>query len=91
MEQSLYELQYRQSVDKDLRKLPDSVRSAVVQKIRLLATNPRPTGSVKLRGSKDLYRIRSTDYRILYEIDDGKITILIVKVGHRKNVYRDVN
>lgn len=84
-----YQLTYKKSVDKDLRKLTIAVRKQIVKKIQTLAIEPRPSGSTKLRDSTDLYRLRHTDYRIIYQINDNKLIILIVKVGHRKEVYRD--
>lgn len=84
-----YDIRYKKSVDKELRKLSESQRQAVVQKILSLASHPRPSGSVKLRGSKDLYRVRYADYRIIYSVSDAKLTILVIKVGHRKEVYQD--
>jgi mRNA interferase RelE/StbE len=85
-----YRLVYKKSVDKDLRKLSESIRKQLVKKIRELSKTPRPSGSTKLRGSTDLYRIRHTDYRIIYQIKGSELIILIIKVGHRKEVYRDL-
>jgi mRNA interferase RelE/StbE len=85
----MYSLVYKKSVEKDLKKIPQDVRIAIVSKILLLAKNPQPNGSVKLRGATNLYRIRHTDYRIIYSVESGELTILIIKVAHRKEVYRD--
>lgn len=90
MSQFKYEVVYKRSVEKDLRKLTKILRIAIVHKIQALAHNPTPSGSVKIRGSKDLYRIRHTDYRIVYQLDNGQLTILIIKVGHRRDIYRDL-
>jgi len=84
-----YILLYKDSVAKDLKKLPLEVRRLVVKKILALVNNPRPAGSTKLQGSDNLYRIRQADYRIVYRIDQGELIILIIKVGHRKEIYRD--
>ena len=84
-----YTILYKHSVEKDLRKLPQEVRSAVVRKIQALAHNSRPVGAVKLRGSEHLYRVRQADYRIVYQINDGELVVLVIKVGHRKEVYRE--
>jgi len=84
----MYRILYKKSVDKDLRKLPKATRLVIVRKIQALARDPRPRGSVKLRGSTDLYRFRHTDYRVIYNIHDGQLVILIVKVSHRRDVYR---
>ncbi len=85
----MYNLKYKKSVAKELKKLPLAVLKIIVRKIQLLADNPQPIGSVKLRGSDNLYRIRHADYRIIYSIDSGELTILVIKVAHRKEVYRD--
>ncbi len=84
-----YQLTYKKSVDKDLRKLTVTIRGQIIKKIQALSTEPHPGGSTKLRGSTDLYRLRHADYRIIYQIKGNELVILIVKVGHRKEVYRD--
>ena len=89
MPEARYILVYRQSVEKDLRKLSKTLRIAIIRKIQALAVEPQPSGSVKLRASKDLYRIRHTDYRIVYQLDKGELIVLVVKVGHRREIYRD--
>ncbi len=86
----VYRLLYKKSVDKDLRKLAVSVRKQIVQKITGLAQEPRPAGSTKLKGATDLYRIRYSDYRIIYQIRDQELIVLVIKVGHRKEIYRDL-
>jgi len=62
-------------------------RQRIVLRIQSLGENPRPFGCEKLSGH-DLYRMREGNYRILYSIDDGKLLVDIIKVGHRKDVYR---
>ncbi|HEX6573503.1 MAG TPA: type II toxin-antitoxin system RelE/ParE family toxin, partial [Gemmatimonadaceae bacterium] len=56
--------------------------------IDLLAVDPRPHGAVKLSGDEDLYRIRTGDYRIIYSVVDRVLTILVIAIGHRREVYR---
>jgi len=85
----MYNLLYKKSVEKELRNLSHKTRVAVVRKIQALANDPRPNGHVKLRVSTNLYRIRYTDYRIIYSVDSGELIILVIKVAHRKEVYRD--
>jgi len=85
----MYSLLYKKSVEKELRKLPSATRIAIMRKILLLAKNPQPNGAVKLRGATNLYRIRHTDYRIIYSVDSGELVVLVIKVAHRKEVYRD--
>ena len=63
-------------------------RQRMVTRIRSLARDPRPFGSEKLSGREGLHRIRVGRYRVVYSVDDAELTIVIVRVGHRKNVYR---
>lgn len=82
-----YELSFRKSVAKDLRAFPGSDVKRILQRIQALAHEPRPLGCEKLSG-QERYRIRQGVYRIVYEIEDRRLTVLIVKVGHRREVYR---
>jgi mRNA interferase RelE/StbE len=84
-----YTIEYKKSVEKELRKLSSSQLKGIVAKISALAVNPHPEGSVKLRGSSDLFRIRHVDYRVIYQVQDKKLTLLVIKVGHRREVYRE--
>ncbi len=84
---ALYKLKFEKAVLKTLRKIPRRDLFRVHEKIRLLSLNPRPNGCEKLT-SRNGYRIRQGNYRILYEINDAQITVIVVKVGHRKNVYQ---
>jgi mRNA interferase RelE/StbE len=70
------------------RKLSAAVRASLAPKIDLLARNPRPSGTKKLVGEKNGWRLRVGDYRILYEIRDSDYRVLIVIIGHRRDVYR---
>ena len=63
-------------------------RERIVTRIRSLARDPRPFGSEKLSGKEDLYRLRVGRYRVVYSVGDAELVVLIVRVGHRKNVYR---
>ena len=82
-----YELVFKRSVTKDLRAFPKADVKRVLQRIRSLADDPRPPGCEKLSG-QERYRVRQGLYRIVYEIDDGILIVLVVKVGHRREVYR---
>ena len=81
-----YEIYFKESVRKDLRKVPKSYLKKILSQIRKLKDNPRPTGCEKLSGL-ELYRIRQGKYRIVYSIQDNELTVWVIKVGHRKNVY----
>jgi mRNA interferase RelE/StbE len=82
-----YELVFKRSVAKDLRELPKADVKRLVQRIRSLADDPRPPGCEKLSGH-ERYRVRQGVYRIVYEIDDHVLIVLVVKIGHRRDVYR---
>jgi mRNA interferase RelE/StbE len=74
---------------KFLEKLRDpSLLRRLTQSMRDLGDNPRPAGCVKLAGPDSLYRIRVGDYRIIYQIRDAELLILVVRVGHRREIYR---
>ena len=83
-----YELVYRNSVKKELRKLQHADRVIIIDKILRLKKEPNPNGSAKLKGSTDLYRIRHGNYRVVYQIKNKVLTIVIITVGHRKDIYR---
>ena len=82
-----YEVYFRESVWKDLRKIPKKDLRNILQRIKGLSENPRPFGCEKLTG-QDRYRLRQGKYRIVYSIQDYGLTVWIVTVGHRKDVYR---
>lgn len=82
-----YNLHVKASVSRDLRRVPGRDVRRIVQRIESLGDDPRPPGCEKLSG-QERYRIRVGTYRILYEIIDTDITVVVVKVGHRKDVYR---
>lgn len=84
-----YKLVFKKSVEKDLRAFPRQDVRRVLRRIRDLADEPRPHGCEKLSG-KERYRVRQGVYRILYEIRDEELVVSVVKVGHRREVYRDL-
>jgi mRNA interferase RelE/StbE len=77
---------FKQSVAKDLRAIPNIDVRRILDRIETLATNPRGEGCVKLAG-QDRYRVRHGVYRIVYEIHDDRLVVIVVKVGHRSSVY----
>lgn len=84
-----YSLQIKRSASQELEAVAQkSDRQRLVSRIQALASNPRPPGSEKLAGHADRYRVRQGDYRVVYSIDDAEQIVLIVKVGHRREVYR---
>ncbi len=77
---------FKPSAIKELGRLPERVQTAVLEKIEALADSPRPPGAIKLTSS-DLYRIRVSTYRVIYEIIDEEIKIVIIRIRHRKDAY----
>ena len=84
-----YSLAIKKSAARDLETVPGKKdRQRIVARIERLAENPRPPGVEKLSGTADKYRVRQGDYRVVYELDEKAGSVLIVKIGHRKDVYR---
>jgi mRNA interferase RelE/StbE len=82
-----YEILFKESVYKDLKKIPKADLRKILSRIKMLSDDPRPAGCEKLTG-QERYRLRQGRYRIVYSIQDDKLTIWVVKVGHRKDIYR---
>lgn len=82
-----YKIEIKKSAAKEIEDLPSVILKRVITHIKELADNPRPVGCKKLSG-EEKYRIRIGNYRILYEINDEIVTVYVVKVAHRKDVYR---
>jgi len=82
-----YKLSFKQSVVKDLRRIPKDDVAGILKRIDMLAENPRPPGSEKLSG-QERYRVRQGVYRIIYEIVDDALLVTVVKVGHCREVYQ---
>ncbi|MEA3543994.1 MAG: type II toxin-antitoxin system RelE/ParE family toxin [Thermodesulfobacteriota bacterium] len=82
-----YKIQVKKSAAKELSKIPKEALLKIIDKIECLADNPHPTGSIKLT-NQEKYRVRVKNYRILYKIEEDILTIIVVKVGHRKDIYR---
>lgn len=83
-----YAIIISKSVQKQIDNLPSDVALRVIEKIQNLASEPRPDGIVKLKGSDNEYRIRISDYRVRYEIDDESQLVQILQCKHRKDVYK---
>jgi len=82
-----YNVLIKPSATKELEAIPQKDRLRVVTKIRSLADNPRPIGCEKLSGREE-YRLRQGRYRVVYSVSDPDQTVLIVKIAHRREVYR---
>ena len=83
-----YRLTFKKSVTKDFRSIPQQDIARILKRIETLADDPRPMGSEKLSGL-ERFRVRQGAYRIVYEIQDAVLVIIVVKVGHRREVYRE--
>ena len=82
-----YSLEFRKSVEKDLKAIPLPDQKRILKRIQALADDPRPPGSKKLSG-QERYRLRQGNFRNLYEIEDQKLIIVVVKVGNRRDIYK---
>jgi mRNA interferase RelE/StbE len=82
-----YKIYFKESVEKDLRALPKKDLHKILLRIQSLAIDPRPQGCEKLTG-QERYRIRQRHYRIVYSIQDAECSVWVVKVGHRRDIYR---
>lgn len=82
-----FDLVFKESVSKDLKKIPKQDVHRILEKIDALRDEPRPQGSVKLSG-KEYCRVRQGNCRIIYEIQDSQLVVIAIKLGHRREVYR---
>jgi mRNA interferase RelE/StbE len=83
-----YTVHFKPSAARAFDRLPTDAKKRVAVAIDDLTTHPRPRGAVKLAGEEDLFRIRAGDYRVIYQIRDRELLVLVVRVGHRRDVYR---
>jgi mRNA interferase RelE/StbE len=83
-----YRIKFTPAAETEFAAMPAKIRKQIARKIEALAEVPHPHGCKKLEGLENLYRIRSGDYRILYQVKDEVLLVLIVRVGHRRMVYR---
>lgn len=83
-----YDLRFKPSVTRDLRNIPRADVQRILARIESLRDDPRPPGSEKL-SAQERYRVRQGNHRILYTIADAELVVEVVKVGHRRDVYRD--
>ncbi|MEI6707613.1 MAG: type II toxin-antitoxin system RelE/ParE family toxin [Methylococcales bacterium] len=83
-----YDIIIKPSAEKSFAKLPKAQQIKIINAIENLAINPRPQGFKKLKSTAELYRIRVGDYRVIYSIDNNVLIITVVKIGHRKEIYK---
>ncbi len=84
-----YSIHFKKSAQKELSKLPVDIQKRLVTAIRLLAENPRPTGVKPLVSQKNTWRKRIGRYRIIYEIQDDRLIVVVIKIGHRKSICKN--
>jgi len=83
-----YSVTFARAAKRQFDKLSRPARQRLGNVVAQLANDPRPAGTVKLSGKDRLYRIRAGDYRAIYQIQDDRLLILVVKIGHRRDIYR---
>ena len=83
-----YAIEFAPSARRELRKLPREAQLKLNKRIDSLCLDPRPRGSKKLKGGDELWRVRVGDYRVVYEVRDKVLVVLVVRVAHRREVYR---
>ena len=83
-----YRIEFTPRAERDFKSLDGSIRGRIKQRIDSLAENPYPSGIKKIEGEDELYRLRVGEYRILYQVKRKILLVLIVRIGHRREVYR---
>ncbi|MGH7866310.1 MAG: type II toxin-antitoxin system RelE family toxin [Candidatus Dormibacteraceae bacterium] len=84
----MHRIEFTPRAARNFRKLPADAQRRIDVDVQALTENPRPAGCKKLAGEESLWRIRVGDYRIIYQIYDDRLLVLVLKVGHRRNIYR---
>lgn len=83
-----YTITYTPTAAKTLKKLDRQIARQIITAIEALQSNPYPQGAIQLKGGAGELRIRTRNYRIIYEVEHGELVILVLKVGHRREIYR---
>lgn len=84
-----YRIEFVASAQREFVKLPATERRRIAAKVDRLMAEPRPAGCVKLSGHRDIWRIRIGNYRVIYNIDDSRALLVVLKVSHRRESYRE--
>ena len=84
----MYEVYLERSAENDLKRLPTSIFHRIIFQLKTFTESPRPSGCRKITGSKNDWRVRIGDYRVLYEIDEKAKAVRVMRVRHRREVYR---
>jgi mRNA interferase RelE/StbE len=82
-----WQVQIERKAQKALKKIPDPYKSNIIEAIDSLTNEPRPHNCTKLKGASNLWRVRVSSYRIVYQIHDEKLLVLVIRIGHRSDVY----
>jgi mRNA interferase RelE/StbE len=85
-----YRIEFSSTAEKAFKKLPKKDLIKIIESIQILAINPFPEGCRKLAGEEGIYRVRQGTYRIIYEVEGKNLKVLILKIGHRKDIYRNI-
>ena len=88
MSEENYSIEFLRTARKELSKLPKDVQQRIADKIDELKINPCPPGVITLKNGDGRLRLRVGDYRVIYRIEAGRLIIIIVKIGHRRNIYK---
>jgi mRNA interferase RelE/StbE len=83
-----YTIRFERTALKDLKKFPGNIVKSLWKELDALKSNPRPHGCKKLKGTDYLFRIRVGNYRIIYQVQETDLIVLVIRIGDRKNVYR---
>ena len=83
-----YSVELTRTAEKQLRRVAKRDRSRLLDAIEALGTKPRPQGARKFQGYEDIYRIRVGQYRVVHEVIDDRVLVIVLKLGHRKDIYR---
>jgi mRNA interferase RelE/StbE len=86
----MYEIEFTKGATKELNTLPTDIKNRIDLKILTLSVDPRPNGVKKLKGIENTYRIRVGEYRVIYEIYDEVLLIIVLKLGHRSDIYKEI-
>jgi mRNA interferase RelE/StbE len=84
---SEYRVALKSSAEKEFFRLQDEISARILPRIKALAIDPRPHGSIKLKGGKDAWRIRVGDYRVIYIVDNEMRKVEVTRIAHRREVY----
>ena len=85
-----YTIEFLKTAEKELAALPQDAQRQIARKIEALRENPRPPGVKLLHATERFYRLRVGDYRVIYLIEGRRLVILVIKIGHRKDVYKNL-